>query len=385
MISANTPTPAGHQKSFLTGTVDSVRFSSADTGWACLIVKDDTGELHTVVGTGHGINAGHHVRCEGEWNEHPKFGRQLKASAIIPNAPTTRGALEKYLASGAVEGIGKGYASKLVRIFGERLPKVLDKDPAQLECVNGIGPERRRKISQSWNKQKEIREIMMFLQEHGLGPQRAAQIHRRYGKQAAAIITGNPYRLTEDFHGIGFSIADTTALSFGIAKDDPKRLYAGLRQILTNRRLRGDCAVPETTLITQTAKLLKVTKEAVIAELRNTLDVGRLQGEPIHGEKLIFLPPLRQAEIEVANRLAILAKGRVPWAGFNVETEIHNVERRLGIRLSESQRRAVIDLVTHKVCVITGGPGSGKTTLTKVLLGLLGERVKSIVLCAPTG
>ena len=369
----------------LRGVVDAVRFSSAESGWACLVIEDDHGTKHTVVGTGHGINPGESVACEGQWTRHAKFGHQFKASAIVPAPPDNTSALEKYLASGAVAGIGEHYAKRLVSVFGERLPKILDHDARQLEGISGIGPERRKRIAESWRSQSEVRDIMMFLQSHGLGPQRAAQIHRRYGKNAAALITANPYRLAEDFHGIGFKLADDTALTFGLRKDDPKRLYAGLRETLNNHRLRGDCAAPEAMLIKRTARLLQLKPDPVIAQLRECLNDGRLQAEVINDEHLIYSPQLRQAEIEVAERLYQLSRGSLPWSSFNVEAEIHQVETRLGIRLSQSQRRAVVDLASHKVCVITGGPGSGKTTLTKVLLGILSARVDTIVLCAPTG
>lgn len=217
----------------LHGVVDAIRFSSADSGWACLVVKDDAGVKHTVVGTGHGINPGESVACEGQWTRHTKFGHQFRADAIIPAPPDTSSALEKYLASGAVDGVGAHYAKRLVNAFGERLPNILEQDARQLEGISGIGPARRKRIAKSWRKQADVRDIMMFLQSHGLGPQRAAHIHRRYGKEAAALITANPYRLSEDFHGIGFKLADETALTFGIQADDPKRLYAGLRETVT--------------------------------------------------------------------------------------------------------------------------------------------------------
>jgi exodeoxyribonuclease V alpha subunit len=367
------------------GVVDAVRFSSPESGWACLVVEDASGDKHTVVGTGHGINPGESVSCEGQWTKHAKFGAQFKARSIIPTPPDNTSALEKYLASGAVAGIGQHYAKRLVSVFGDRLPSILDKDARQLEGISGIGPERRKKIAASWQSQHEVRDIMMFLQSHGLGPQRAAQIHRRYGKKAAALITANPYRLSEDFHGIGFTLADETALSFGIGKTDPKRIYAGLREILNKHRLRGDCAAPESTLIKRTARLLSIKRDLVIGELRECLNAGRLRADVINDEHLIYTPQLRTAEIEVADRLYQLTRGRLPWPSFNVENEIHQIELSLGIRLSQSQRRAVVDLATHKVCVITGGPGSGKTTLTKVLIRILAKRVDSIVLCAPTG
>lgn len=369
----------------VTGDVKLVRFSSQESGWAVLVVATADGSKHTVVGTGHGIRAGEHVACEGEWAKHPKFGRQFKATSILHSPPCGSTALESFLASGAVEGIGAAYAKRLVETFGEYLPSMLDSGSRDLESVPGIGPRRRERITDSWRQQSETRDVMMFLRSHGIGPARASQIHARYGKNAAAMITVNPYRLSTEFHGIGFKLADAAALSFGISLDDPKRIFAGVTETLSSQRLCGDCTVPEHKLLSRTAELLEINEDAVHTQLVVDIAEGRFAAERHGDDKLVFLPSLLAAERQVAERLIALSGETAPWPAFSIAEEMAAAETTLGITLSDSQRRAVTLAARSKVCVITGGPGSGKTTLTRVLVHMLANRVEDIVLCAPTG
>ncbi len=369
----------------LSGTINSVGFSSEKTGWSCLFIKDSKNLTHKVVGIGHGIHPGQSVKCEGVWETHPKYGRQFTASAIIPAPPNSSEALARYLGSGAIDGINKSSADKLIDTFGDQLPYILENEPERLENVSGIGSVRRKKIAASWAKQKDVRDIMIFLQSHGLGPRRAAQIQRRYGNKAAAIIYDNPYRLAQDFRGIGFQLADATARSLGIEVDDPKRIIAGLHHVLQTQNAWGNCASHEAQLIKDAVNLLRLKPDLVETGLQQALQSKQLQLDTINQKKLIYLPALRDAETEVAEKLVRLANGKLPWKPFDIERSLQKVEEKLGVELSTSQRRAALDMATHKVCVLTGGPGSGKTTLAKTVLALLSKHVGDIILCAPTG
>ncbi|NOX26916.1 MAG: ATP-dependent RecD-like DNA helicase [Gammaproteobacteria bacterium] len=369
----------------LSGSVYAVRFYSEDSGWTVLSVKDKDNKIHKVTGIGHGIHAGQTVECQGAWETHPKFGRQFSASAIIPTQTNSTDALAHYLSSGAVEGLSKSSAERLIDAFGDKLPDILEHEPERLEAIDGIGSARRKKIAASWAKQKEVRDVMIFLQSHGMGPQRAAHIQRRYGNKAAAIINENPYRLAQDFKGIGFQLADTTARSLDIEADNPKRIIAGLHHVLQTQSAWGHCAIPEQQLIRDGIKLLKLNIDAISSGLEQAINSNQLQLDIINDERLIYLPTLRDAEIDVAKRLTKLTEGKLPWKPFNIEESLQKIESKLGVKLSGSQRSAAIDMANHKVCILTGGPGSGKTTLAKTVLSMLKTKVESIVLCAPTG
>lgn len=370
---------------YLTGTVERIRFASAETGWCCVTVRRDDGAKTTVVGTAPGINVGEAVECRGEWRNHPKYARQFAAQSLLATPPASASALERYLASGAVEGIGPHYAKKLVERFGDKLPTILDERPQMISALRGIGPKRLQQISASWSKEKQKREIVMFLVEHGLGAQRAAQLHRRYGERAINVLRGNPYRLAEDVRGIGFAIADRIARQLGFDARHPKRLYAGLRHVMLVQASRGDCAVDEDVLLRKTSRLLEVPMEVVEAALEVAINKSQFVPERSEENHWIFLPRLHEAEIDVAARVRALSEGKLPWGDLNPGPVIRAAERRAELTLSASQRDAIKAVLRHKFSIITGGPGSGKTTITRLLVEVLDDRIGEIALCAPTG
>lgn len=368
----------------LCGSIEHVQFAS-ENSWCILKVRTDRGTLVTVRGTAIGATAGERIRCRGKWTEHARYGRQFDAPNIQTAPPATPDAIEKYLASGAIEGVGPHYARKLVNHFGAQLPQVMQHNPVFLEAVEGIGPERRRRIAHSWHKHANVRDIMMFLHQNGVGPSRAAQIHRRYGERAISTLRENPYRLAEDLHGVGFVTADQIAQRLGIAGEHEKRIEAGLRASMERGRLEGHCAVPQLELVQRTAQLLNVSREAVSMGLERSVLGHRLVRESLSGESLIFTPSLRSAEIAVAAHIRRLQKAPPPWGRMNTEQRIEAAERRTGLKLRPTQFEAVRSLLEHKVCILTGGPGTGKTTITRVIVDLLSERLSQIRLSTPTG
>jgi exodeoxyribonuclease V alpha subunit len=368
----------------LIGSIERVQFA-ADSGWCILKVRADGGRISTVRGTAFGATAGERIRCRGHWTEHPKYGRQFEATQIQTAAPATPDAIEKYLASGAIAGVGPHYAKKLVSYFGAQLPEVLQHNPVFIEAVDGIGPERRQRIAASWHKHSNVRDIMMFLHQHGVGGVRATQIHRRYGDQAIATLRADPYRLAEDLHGVGFVTADKIAQRLGIAGEHDKRIEAGLRACMQRSRLNGDTAVLQPELIQRTATLLDVSREAVNECLDRSLGGRRLIREDSSGDPLIFTPSLHAAEIAVAAHIRRLQRQPPPWGPMNIEQRIEAAERRTGLKLRPTQFEAVCSLLQHKVCILTGGPGTGKTTITRLIVDLLSEWLSEIRLATPTG
>ena len=350
-------TPSGASEE-LRGTIERVQFAS-DSGWCVLKVRTDGGALATVRGTAVAAAAGERVHCRGAWVEHEKYGRQFDAHAIQTSPPATPDAIEKYLASGVIDGVGPHYARKLVNHFGAQLPEVLQHNPVYLESVAGIGPERRRRIADSWQKHANVRDIMMFLHQHGVGPLRAAQIHRRYGERAIGILREDPYRLAQDVRGVGFTTADQIAARIGIVGDHEKRIEAGLRAVMQRARDAGHCAVAQLELVQRTARLLDVARDCVTASLDRALSAQRLILENLVGEPLVFLRSLQAAEIAVAGHVRRLQKRPPPWGKINIEQRIEAAERRTGLKLRDSQFPAVSSLLEHKFCVLKGGPGTG--------------------------
>lgn len=387
-LSTNTkrkrPATSSDAEEELTGSIERVAFAS-DSGWSVLKVRTERGEAVTVRGIAFGAAAGERIRCRGKWTEHPQYGRQFEAPHIQTAPPASPDAIEKYLASGAIEGVGPHYAKKLVSHFGAKLPEVMQNNPVYLEAVEGIGPERRRRIADSWHKHANVRDIMMFLHQHGVGNVRATQIHRRYGERAIATLRENPYQLAEDLHGVGFLTADQIAHRMGITGEHDKRIEAGLRASMHRARLFGDTAVPQLELIRRTAKLLEVSGEAVTEGLQRSLNGRRLVCENLTGEPLIFLPSLRSAEVAIAGHIRRLQRGPVPWGRMDIEQRIQASERRTGLKLRPTQFEAVRSLLEHKVGILTGGPGTGKTTITRIIVDLLSERLPQIRLSTPTG
>lgn len=369
----------------LQGTVERIRFAAEETGWCCLSVRAGDRRIHTVVGLAPGISVGERVQCRGRWQDHARYGRQFAADTIVATPPATSAAIERYLASGAVDGIGRTYAARLVEAFGDRLIEVLDREPASLERVPGIGPARRRRITASWRRHREHRESLMFLRQCGLGPRRAANVYRRYRERAVRLVREDPYRLAEDVAGIGFSLADTVASRVGFRADHPVRVAAGLRHTLLAHRQTGDCAVPRAELLAETGELLSLPAPALEAGLERALARRRLAADVVDGSAWIYLPALLRAELALARALKRLASSRLPWGGIDPARALVTAERRVGLTLSPSQRAALERLLDHKLGIVTGGPGSGKTTIARVLTDIFLRRSLEVALCAPTG
>ncbi|HZR20644.1 MAG TPA: ATP-dependent RecD-like DNA helicase [Verrucomicrobiae bacterium] len=370
----------------LTGLIERVTFFNQDNGFCVVKVKArGHRDLVTVVGALPSVNAGEWLTAEGRWAQDRQFGLQFRAELLRSTPPTTREGIEKYLASGMVKGIGPAYAGKLVAKFGERIFDIIDNYSARLEEVEGIGPERRRRIKAAWAEQKVIREIMVFLHSHGVGTSRAVRIYKTYGESAVETLRANPYVLAQDIRGIGFRTADQIAQKMGIPHDSILRSCAGLAHVLLEATGQGHCALPIQLLKDEAAKLLGVGEEILEVALQRTLGEKQLVRETVGGEDLVYLPALRTAEEGVAARLKRLSALPASYPTIDVEKAVVWYEQRTGQALASSQRLALIQALTSRVLIITGGPGVGKTTLVKAILAILRAKKVKCQLCAPTG
>ncbi|CAK0744657.1 ATP-dependent RecD-like DNA helicase [Gammaproteobacteria bacterium] len=381
-----TPNPSTAPLEHLAGNVERITFHSEETGFCVLRVRvRGRAELVTIVGSAASVTPGEYVDCDGNWVNDRSHGLQFAARYLRIVPPSTREGIERYLGSGMVRGIGPHFAKKLVAAFGEQVFDVIERTPERLQELPGIGPKRRERVEKSWTEQKIIREIMVFLQSHGVGTGRAVRIYKTYGNESIDLVRENPYRLALDIHGVGFKTADTLAARLGIPADSLIRAQAGVRHILQERSGEGHCAATRTTLTENSVELLTIP--ALIIEQALDLEVAaeNLVAEAIEGVPSLFLTPLYRAEVGVASHLLRLMAGLPPWKWVDTAAALPWVERKTGLSLSNSQRAAVTAAVNGKVTVITGGPGVGKTTVVNSILRILRAKQVDVLLCAPTG
>ena len=361
-------------------------FHNPATGFCVLRVKlAEQREPATFVGECAQVAPGEVVRAEGSWQTSPNFGPQFRTRAIAVVPPSTTEGMEAYLASGMIKGIGRGFAKKLVEAFGEQVFEVIEHQPERLREVPGIGRGLARRIAQAWGEQKAVREIMLYLHSHGLSPLRAARIYEAYGERAIELVSANPYRLAQDIRGIGFASADELAARLGIPRDSPFRLRAGLRHVLEEALGQGHCGLPRAELAEQAATLLGIDAAHDRAGDR-CRDRGARADRRSGRRHRLPVPagdPSRP-RTRSPRRCARLGRGRPTWAIADPDARVAEVERELGLRLAEGQRAALRLALVSKLLIITGGPGTGKTTLVEAILAGLGKKVE-IALAAPTG
>ena len=370
----------------LSGLVERVTFHSPETGFCVLRVKvRGHRELVTVVGSAASIQPGEFIQCSGRWDNHRDHGIQFKTTFLKVMPPSSIDGIEKYLGSGMIKGIGPHFAKKLVKAFGEDVFDVIENDPERLLKLDGIGPKRVERITSGWADQKAIREIMVFLQSHGVGTTRAVRIYKTYGADAIPLVSENPYRLARDIKGIGFMTADQIAEKLGIEKTAMIRARAGISYTLTEAVGEGHCGLPEDDLLSKAEQLLEIPADILRDALQQELRDETVVADTIEDQRCIFLGHLWNAEKVIAERLKALAMGKPHWPEIDAEKAFPWVEKKLGVTLAPSQREAVRKAVSSKVIVITGGPGVGKTTLVNAILRILVVKGVEVALAAPTG
>lgn len=370
----------------LAGLIERVTFFNEENGFTVLKVKaKGHRDLVTVVGNLPSASPGEWLNAQGHWVQDRDFGRQFKAVWLTSTAPTTREGIEKYLGSGMVRGVGPVCAKKLVERFGEKIFEVIETASARLEQVEGIGPKRRHRIKDAWAEQKIVREIMVFLHSHGVSTSRAVRIHRTYGADAIEQVRADPYRLARDIHGIGFKTADQIAQKLGIPRDSLLRACAGLSHVLIEAAGQGHCALPVELLRDEAGKLLLVEDAVLTRALERTISLGEVIPERIGEHELIFLPMLKRAEEGIARRLLALSTAPATYPPIDVPKALTWCEQKTGKALAPSQQQALAHALSSRVLVITGGPGTGKTTLLNAILLILRAKKVECLLCAPTG
>lgn len=368
------------------GTVDTIIFASQDNRFTVLKLSPEKLSTQiTVTLNGIAPLIGQLLEIEGEWVKHPKFGQQFKATTYKTVAPTEISGIEKFLASGAINGIGPAMAKKIVAEFGEKTLEIIAKSPNELLKIPGIGKKTAEKISTSYLEQSELTEIMVWLENHGISNTYAGKIFAKYGSFAIDIMEKDIYRLFQDIEGIGFLTADKLAFNLGIQREDKRRIISGIDYALMQLCNNGHCCIPEMALVDKTAKILQVNNQIIFTILKERIDNGSLNTEVVGGETLIYPPYLYYAEKKVAMRLLQLQQATEPLSEDNLSLFIKVWEKDNQIQLAQKQKEAIKACLHHGVLVLTGGPGTGKTTVIKGILSILKAQGLKIRLAAPTG
>ncbi|CAO4178699.1 SF1B family DNA helicase RecD2 [Methylorubrum populi] len=371
----------------LAGSVERVTFHSAETGF-CVLKVHARGrrDLVPVVGHAPAIAAGEWLTASGRWVADREHGLQFRAETLQVTPPTGIEGIARYLASGQMRGIGPAMAKRIVATFGEAVFEIIEAEPARLTEVEGIGPKRAARIVKGWAEQKAVREIMIFLHAHGVGTARATRIFRTYGHDALSVMTEDPYRLARDIRGIGFRTADAIALRLGLARDAPQRLAAGISYALQSAMDEGHCGLPVEALVRLASSLLDVSPDLVRVAAALSLREGReVVADTLRGEPCLFLKGLHGAERAIAQRLLDRAADRPPWPEIDFALARPWVEARTGKALSESQADAIRLALRARLCILTGGPGVGKTSTLDAILRILTAKGVRVLLAAPTG
>ncbi len=416
----------------LTGAVERITYTNPENGYTIARFHADKHlGLVTIVGSLAEVHPGARLKIEGRWKAHPKYGEQFEIERYIEQVPATVEGIKRYLGSGLIKGVGPKTARRIAEKFGSYTLEVIETDISRLAEVEGIGPKRVKMIAQAWEAQKQIKEIMLFLQSHQVSTRLAVKIYKSYGDAAISIVKNNPYSLARDIFGIGFVTADTIARSIGLEADAPQRVAAGIEYTLNQLADEGHVFAPRDHLIQAAVKILEVTPEQVDAQIEALRQADRIkieligQGNRAAGERrsggaeeqgskrtaepidkstpdravqnlkskieAVYLPPFYYAEVGVARQMKqLLASGEsrlVGFAGVNWDKAFTwlTATGKEKITLAEQQRQAVQMALTSKISILTGGPGTGKTSTVQAILRLLQSKGKMALLAAPTG
>lgn len=371
----------------LTGSVLSVVFHNPENGYCVLRAKlNDRKDPAYVIGCAPVVQEGQKFMAEGAFVYNERYRRQqFESETLQLFLPDSKEALIRYLSSGAIEGIGKETAKRIVNYFGDQTLQTLDQSPAALERITGIGIAKRKIIEKAWERHRQTDAVSRMLLNFGVGAERAARIVRHYGAEASAVVQRNPYRLAEDIVGIGFTTADTIGRNAGIPDISPLRVAGGLRHVMTSHAQRGHVGYPVEDLVREAQALLNVDIELVRQGFNESLKRNDFSAETHEGRNIAYLNDLLTAEKECVQHLLRLMRARTAWSPIEAGRAIAWAESKLHVTLSASQREAIAHALAHKVSVLTGGPGTGKSTLTRAYLEILSRIKAQPLLCAPTG
>jgi exodeoxyribonuclease V alpha subunit len=384
--SAGAPEDSSQPLTALEGVVERLTFADPESHYAVVRLKvKGRRQPVTVVGPLAGTREGEELQLKGRYEVHPKWGEQFKVTWWYAVLPATEEGIKRYLASGLVKGIGPEIAKRMVACFGTDTLKVIDDTPERLKEVEGIGSKRLQQITRDWQEHKDAREFLVGLQGLGLSLGFATKIYKHYGDQALAVATANPYQLALDIQGLGFATADRLASRLNLDPLTPARLAAGLLHVLETMAGNGHVYAPEEALIQEAGELLRVAPEPLRKSLEHLARAGRVVIEDLPQGRAVYRKPAWVAETGVARDLGRLKTAPALPVPLHLEDLISRVQKERGLELSEEQARAVALALREKLVIITGGPGTGKTTIVSCILDLYRGLGARVLLMAPTG
>ena len=404
----------------LNGSIERITFYNPDNGYTVLRLRPDrtsrVGGLHkinlsrdglaTVVGNLPELNTGEHIQIQGRWVNHPKHGNQFNAEICESSLPATITGIKRYLGSGLIKGIGPVLAERIVSHFGSKSLTIIDENPERLREVPDIGPKRTRKIAEAWEEQRQVKDIMIFLHSHGVTTNLAVKIYKTYGNSALETVQNNPYQLARDIYGVGFRTADKIAQDLGLAPDHPSRVEAGIIYTLNEMNADGHVYTPQDELTRRSTELLEVLPTLIQPALERLTTDDRIRLEVLpppvktfplekgagidaaqiaeikepYDDPVIYLTPFYFSEKGVSERLGNLA--------YTIPSRLNDIPPvfiSIDPQLSDEQAAAIRSALSHPVSVLTGGPGTGKTTCLKALINILESASKRFALASPTG
>ena len=392
------PVPASQEPASLTGVVERIIFLNEENFYTIAEFRPDGGadgarpESVTIVGALPGVECGETLHLSGEWTRHAQHGDQFKIASFKSELPASVYGIRKYLGSGLVPGIGRVYANKIVDSFGTETFRILSEESGRLRDVPGIGRKRAAAIKQAWDGKRTERELYIFLQTYGVSPSQCLKLVKQYGAQAKSVLTTEPYRVAREIEGIGFKTADKIAINLGFANDAPPRLDAGILFALEELQEEGHTALGEEMLRDFAAELLDTSAglvtariEALVASRQLVRHFPAAQGTPLPGSGLIQLPANDRAERKIAEVVARLLKASSGLPPIRIDAALQWAESKAGFQFHELQQHAVRNALSNKLSILTGGPGTGKTSTLRSLVNILKAKGVRVHMAAPTG
>lgn len=367
----------------ITGTIEQIVFSSPESGYCVAKLMID--KIVTIVGLMPYLQPGECINCSGEWIKHPKFGQQFSVKEYSIERPCDVNAIQKYLESGLIKGIGPIYAKKIVDTFGDKTLEILDESPERLKEIEGLGKKKIETIKSSWTEQRSIRDVMIFLRSCGITPAYAQKIYKMYGSESIGKVRENPYRLAKEIFGVGFKMADQIASHLGVEHDSTKRIDAGIEHVLWELVSEGNTCFPKQEFIEMSHVMLGVEQVSVIDRIEVLLKDKKLIEKELKGCLHLFLTTLFHTEKGIAEEIFRLLNSKAKIRPIIQEKAIDWVEEKLSIEFAEKQKLATLRSLSEKIHLITGGPGTGKSTITNAILAISEKLTSKIILAAPTG
>ncbi len=370
---------------YIEGTVESVVYYSPDTGYhICKFILEDQ-QTMTIIGNFPPLSPGEVLKIKGKWELNPKFGKQYRVQNYIPVMPSSAKGIEKFLSSGLISGIGPVLAKRIVNKFGENTIDVLSEDPAKMLKVEGIGSAKLKEIKKSWSEHEDIRELIIFLQEHNITTSLATKIYRQYGDKSYHVLKTNPYQACHDIWGVGFKTADQIALKLGMSPTSPERIKAFISYLLEKDTEQGHVFSYQKDVVKAVKKELEVESQQVADAIDSLEKKNLIVVEDLDPDNALYLPFYHKAQDDVALAIQKLAHFPFMTPKFDVDKTIRDVEEGMSITFSDAQRLAIRESFYKKILVITGGPGTGKTTIIKAVVDIFRHWGRTVLLSAPTG